>query len=39
MYGVVRYMSSDNTARKFDLKPYYRYVETLPTIEATRSGA
>ena len=35
----VRYMSSDNTARKFDLKPYYRYVETLPTIEAARSGA
>jgi deoxyribodipyrimidine photo-lyase len=39
VYGVVRYMSSDNTARKFDLEPYYRYVETLPTIEATRSGA
>jgi deoxyribodipyrimidine photo-lyase len=38
VYGVVRYMSSDNTARKFDVKPYYRYVETLPTIAAVRSG-
>ena len=24
-------MSSDNTARKFDLKPYYAYVERLRT--------
>jgi deoxyribodipyrimidine photo-lyase len=28
--GVLRYMSSENTARKFDLKPYYRYVDSLP---------
>ena len=36
--GSVRYMSSENTARKFDLKPYYAYVESLPTIAETRSG-
>jgi len=34
----VRYMSSENTARKFDLDPYYAYVKRLPTIEAVRSG-
>ena len=38
VFGSVRYMSSDNTARKFDLKPYYRYVETLPSIESVRAG-
>jgi deoxyribodipyrimidine photo-lyase len=38
IFGSVRYMSSENTARKFDLVPYYRYVETLPTIEAVRGG-
>jgi deoxyribodipyrimidine photo-lyase len=38
VFGSVRYMSSDNTARKFDVKPYYRYVETLPSIEAARAG-
>jgi deoxyribodipyrimidine photo-lyase len=36
--GSVRYMSSDNTARKFDLKPYHAYVERLPTIVEARSG-
>jgi deoxyribodipyrimidine photo-lyase len=38
VFGSVRYMSSDNTARKFDVKPYLRYVETLPPIEAVRAG-
>jgi deoxyribodipyrimidine photo-lyase len=38
VFGSVRYMSSDNTARKFDLKPYYAYVEGLPTIAESRSG-
>ena len=38
IFGRVRYMSSASTARKFDLKPYYRYVEGLPTIEAVRAG-
>jgi hypothetical protein len=31
-------MSSENTARKFDLKPYYAYVERLPSIAAVRAG-
>jgi deoxyribodipyrimidine photo-lyase len=31
--GVLRYMSSENTARKFDLKPYYRYVDSLPALD------
>jgi deoxyribodipyrimidine photo-lyase len=35
--GSVRYMSSESTARKFDLKPYFAYVDSLPTIgEACR---
>jgi len=38
VFGRVRYMSSENTARKFRLGPYYAYVEGLPTIEAVRSG-
>ena len=38
VFGSVRYMSSENTARKFDLKPYYAYVETLPSIDAVRRG-
>ena len=36
--GRIRYMSSENTARKFDLTPYYAYVETLPTIAQVRAG-
>ena len=36
--GRVRYMSSENTARKFDLAPYFAYVERLPAIRV-RSGA
>jgi deoxyribodipyrimidine photo-lyase len=38
VFGSVRYMSSDNTARKFDVKPYYAYVEGLPPIAEARSG-
>ena len=38
VFGSVRYMSSENTARKFDLKPYHAYVETLPSIDAVRRG-
>jgi deoxyribodipyrimidine photo-lyase len=37
IFGSVRYMSSDNTARKFDVKPYHAYVEGLPTIAEARS--
>ncbi len=36
--GSVRYMSSENTARKFDLRPYYAYVDGLPTIAESRRG-
>jgi deoxyribodipyrimidine photo-lyase len=36
--GSVRYMSSGNTARKFDLAPYYTYVERLPTVAEVRAG-
>ena len=36
--GVLRYMSSENTARKFKLGPYYDYVNGLPTIAAVRAG-
>jgi len=38
IFGSVRYMSSENTARKFDVKPYYAYIEGLPTIAEARSG-
>jgi deoxyribodipyrimidine photo-lyase len=38
VFGSVRYMSSENTARKFDLAPYYAYVEKLPTIAEARAG-
>ncbi|HVQ31855.1 MAG TPA: deoxyribodipyrimidine photolyase [Vicinamibacteria bacterium] len=34
--GVLRYMSSENTARKFKLGAYYEYVNGLPAIEAVR---
>jgi len=36
--GVLRYMSSENTARKFKLGPYYDYVASLPTIDSVRRG-
>ena len=38
VFGRIRYMSSENTARKFRLGPYYAYVDSLPSIEAVRSG-
>lgn len=36
VYGVVRYMSSENTAKKFKLGNYLKYVEGLPSIEKVR---
>jgi len=39
VFGSVRYMSSENAARKFDLRPYYAYVERLPTIAGARGTA
>jgi deoxyribodipyrimidine photo-lyase len=38
VFGSVRYMSSENTARKFELAPYRSYVERLPTIAEARAG-
>jgi deoxyribodipyrimidine photo-lyase len=37
--GRIRYMSSENTARKFKLERYYDYVDGLPTIEDATLGA
>jgi deoxyribodipyrimidine photo-lyase len=37
--GQLRYMSSENTARKWKLGPYYDYVNALPTIESVRRGS
>ena len=36
--GAIRYMSSDNTARKFKLGPYLDYVASLPTIAQVRGA-
>jgi deoxyribodipyrimidine photo-lyase len=38
VYGVIRYMSSDNTAKKFKLAGYYAYVNGLPSIAQVRRG-
>jgi len=34
VFGGVRYMSSDNTARKFDLDGYYEYIRTLSPADS-----
>jgi deoxyribodipyrimidine photo-lyase len=36
--GSLRYLSSENAARKFRLGAYYDYVDRLPTIEEVRRG-
>ncbi len=38
VFGSVRYMSSENTARKFKLGPYLAYVDSLPTIAQARGA-
>lgn len=38
IFGVVRYMSSENTARKFDVDGYYRYVKRLDGVGAPEQG-
>jgi deoxyribodipyrimidine photo-lyase len=39
VFGTVRYMSSDNTSRKFKkLVKYRQYVQSLPEIAAVRRG-
>lgn len=39
VYGSIRYMSSENTAKKFKLAGYLEYVNSLPTIEQTVSAS
>jgi deoxyribodipyrimidine photo-lyase len=39
VFGSLRYMSSDNTAKKFDLSGYYAYVRGLvPAVGESRAG-
>ena len=38
VFGSVRYMSSENTARKFKLGPYLEWVARLPSLERVRAG-
>jgi deoxyribodipyrimidine photo-lyase len=38
VFGKVRYMSSQNTARKFKLDRYLGYVASLPQTETVRGG-
>lgn len=39
VFGSIRYMSSENTAKKFDLAGYFDYVRRLPGVAAVRSGS
>jgi len=38
IFGSIRYMSSDNTAKKYKLEDYYEYVRSLPPIDRVRKG-
>lgn len=38
VFGGVRFMSSGNTAKKFDLDGYYEYVKRLPSVAQVRGG-
>ena len=38
VFGNIRFMSSDNTAKKFKLGGYYDYVNRLPSIADVRAG-
>lgn len=38
VFGSVRYMSSDSTAKKFKLAGYYDYVRRLPSVADVRAG-
>jgi deoxyribodipyrimidine photo-lyase len=38
IFGNIRYMTSESTAKKFKLAGYHEYVRRLPTIQAVRSG-
>ncbi len=38
VFGNIRFMSSDSTKKKFNLKGYFEFIRNLPTIAETRSG-
>lgn len=38
IFGGVRYMTSESTAKKFKLDSYMRYVKRLPTVAEVRRG-
>ena len=38
IFGSIRYMTSDSTAKKFKLQGYYDYVRRLPRIADVRGG-
>ncbi len=38
VFGNIRFMSSDNTAKKFKLKGYLDYVRRLPSVADVRAG-
>jgi deoxyribodipyrimidine photo-lyase len=38
VFGNIRFMSSDSTKKKFNLKGYLEYIRNLPTIAEARSG-
>ena len=38
VFGSIRYMSSQSTAKKFDLDPYFDYVDSLTTTDTTIAG-
>jgi len=38
IFGVIRYMSSANTLKKFKMNGYLEYVERLPSVNEVRAG-
>jgi deoxyribodipyrimidine photo-lyase len=39
VFGNIRYMTSDSTAKKFKLAGYYAYIRNLPRIADVRAGS
>jgi deoxyribodipyrimidine photo-lyase len=39
VFGNIRFMSSDSTAKKFKLAKYYEYIRRLPSVALVRSGS
>ena len=38
IFGVIRYMTSDSTAKKFKLQGYLDWIKRLPTVAEVRAG-